>query len=67
MARSRPAWRVTCRRGGVSDRQFHHLRRECASWRHESSGILHDVQEFLGHGNVMTTSRYGDTLTLFQW
>lgn len=52
------AWRATCRRAGVNDLHFHDLRREFASRLHESSGSLHDVQEFLGHANVTTTSRY---------
>ncbi|MDQ3169398.1 MAG: site-specific integrase, partial [Acidobacteriota bacterium] len=37
---------------------FHDLRRQFACTIHESGSGLHDVQAFLGHANVTTTSRY---------
>jgi integrase len=38
--------------------KFHDLRREFGSSLLESSAGLHDVQAFLGHANITTTSRY---------
>ena len=52
------AWRNTCRRAGITDLHFHDLRREFASRLADSGAGLHDVQEFLGHANITTTSRY---------
>ena len=52
------AWRNTCRRAGIEDLHFHDLRREFASRLADSGSGLHDVQEFLGHANITTTSRY---------
>jgi len=40
------------------DLHVHDLRREFASRLLESSADLHDVQQFLGHANITTTSRY---------
>jgi integrase len=37
---------------------IHDLRREFACSLLESGAALHDVQAFLGHGNITTTSRY---------
>jgi integrase len=37
---------------------FHDLRREFASRLLESSADLHDVQMFLGHADITTTSKY---------
>ena len=37
---------------------IHNLRREFASQLLESGADLHDVQMFLGHANITTTSRY---------
>ena len=47
-----------CRRSGISNLHFHDLRREFACRLLESSADLYDVKEFLGHANVITTSRY---------
>ena len=54
----RTAWEKTCARAGIRDLHFHDLRREFASRLLESSADLHDVQLFLGHAAVTTTSRY---------
>lgn len=40
------------------DLHFHDVRREFASRLLESSADLHDVQLFLGHAQITTTSRY---------
>ena len=40
------------------DVHIHDLRREFASRLLEASADLHDVQLFLGHANITTTSRY---------
>ncbi len=40
------------------DLHVHDLRREFASRLLESSADLHDVQMFLGHADITTTSRY---------
>lgn len=40
------------------DLHFHDVRREFASRLLESSADLHDVQMFLGHAQITTTSRY---------
>ena len=42
----------------ISDLHFHDLRREFASRLLESHADLHDVQMFLGHAAITTTSRY---------
>jgi integrase len=52
------AWRATCRRAGVRNLTFHDLRREFGSRLMESGAPEHDVQAFLGHANITTTSRY---------
>ena len=52
------AWRNTCHRAGIDGLRFHDLRREFACQLLESSADLHDVRDFLGHANIMTTSRY---------
>ena len=52
------AWRKTLRRAGVAGLHLHDLRREFASQLLESKAELHDVQAFLGHANITTTSRY---------
>jgi integrase len=54
----RTAWELTCERAGVRDLHFHDLRREFASRLLESRADLHDVQMFLGHAAITTTSRY---------
>jgi hypothetical protein len=40
------------------DLHIHDLRREFACSMLESGAALHDVQAFLGHANITTTSRY---------
>ena len=52
------AWRTACRRAGIVDLHFHDLRREFGSRLLESGAADHDVQKFLGHANITTTSRY---------
>lgn len=54
----RTAWEHTCKRAGISGLHFHDLRREFASRLLESRADLHDVQMFLGHAAITTTSRY---------
>lgn len=54
----RTAWELTCKRAGVEGLHFHDLRREFASRLLESQADLHDVQMFLGHAAITTTSRY---------
>ena len=52
------AWRNTCRRAGIHDLHSHDLRRLFTCRLLESSADLHHVQDFLGHANITTTSRY---------
>ena len=52
------AWRAICRRAGIANLHFHDLRREFGSRLLESHADPHDVQLFLGHANITTTSRY---------
>jgi integrase len=52
------AWSAACQRAGIVGLHFHDLRREFASRLLESSADLHDVQMFLGHAAITTTSRY---------
>ena len=53
------AWRLTCARAGISGLHFHDLRREAGSRLMESGRFyLHDVQRFLDHADITTTSRY---------
>lgn len=54
----RTAWTNTSEKAGISGLHFHDLRREFASRLLESSADLHDVQMFLGHAAITTTSRY---------
>ena len=54
----RTAWELTCERAEIRDLHFHDLRREFASRLLESHADLHDVQMFLGHAAITTTSRY---------
>jgi integrase len=54
----RTAWELTCQRAEVRDLHFHDLRCEFASRLLESQADLHDVQMFLGHAAITTTSRY---------
>jgi site-specific recombinase XerD len=49
---------LTRKRAGIQGLHFHDLRREFASRLLESSADLHDVQLFLGHAAITTTSRY---------
>jgi integrase len=52
------AWRLTCKRAGVTDLHFHDLRREGAS-RWMDAGIpLATIQRWLGHHNISQTSTY---------
>ena len=54
----RTAWELTCERAKITGLHFHDLRREFASRLLESRADLHDVQMFLGHAAITTTSRY---------
>jgi integrase len=54
----RTSWELTCERAEIRDLHFHDLRREFASRLLESHADLHDVQLFLGHAAITTTSRY---------
>jgi integrase len=54
----RAQWTKTCEAASVVGLHFHDLRREFASRLLESSADLHDVQMFLGHAAITTTSRY---------
>ena len=55
----RTAWENCRRRAKVEGLHFHDLRREFASRLLESPGVaLHDVAQWIGHANVMTTTRY---------
>ncbi|MEQ1761468.1 MAG: site-specific integrase, partial [Vicinamibacterales bacterium] len=54
----RTAWELTCERASIQGLHFHDLRREFASRLLESRADLHDVQMFLGHAAITTTSRY---------
>lgn len=54
----RTAWERTCKRAHIEGLHFHDLRREFASRLLESRADLHDVQMFLGHAAITTTSRY---------
>ena len=54
----RTAWELTCERAKINGLHFHDLRREFASRLLESRADLHDVQMFLGHAAITTTSRY---------
>ena len=48
----------TSKRAEVVGMHFHDLRREFACRLLESGADMHDVRDFLGHGNITTTSRY---------
>jgi hypothetical protein len=53
------AWRLICRRAGIEGLHYHDLRREAGSRLLESGRFfLHDVQRFLDHADIGTTSRY---------
>jgi integrase len=54
----RTAWELACKRAGIVGLHFHDLRREFACRLLESGADMHDVRDFLGHGNITTTSRY---------
>jgi integrase len=59
IASVKTAWRLTCARAGIEDLKFHDLRREAGSRLLESGRFfLHDVQRFLDHADITTTSRY---------
>jgi integrase len=56
------AWATACEKAGINDLHFHDLRREFASRLLETPGVsLHDVSDWVGHSNVITTSRYLST------
>ena len=58
----RTAWENCRKRAGVKGLHFHDLRREFASRLLESPGVaLHDVAEWVGHSNPLTTTRYLST------
>jgi integrase len=53
------AWKAACLKAGIVDLHFHDLRRECGSRLIETPGVaVHDVSAWLGHSNIITTSRY---------
>ena len=54
----RHAWDNTCKRAKIADLHIHDLRREFASRLAESGAHNHEVQHWIGHTNVTTTSRY---------
>src|SRR5688500_8827172 len=47
-----------CAKAGLVDLHFHDLCREFACRLLESGADLHDVRDFLSHGNITTTSSY---------
>ena len=55
------AWSLTCRRAGITGLHLHDLRREFGSRLLEAGASLHQVRDFLGHGNVSMTSTYLST------
>jgi integrase len=59
IASIKTAWRLTCGRARISGLHFHDLRREAACrWLETGRFYLHDVQRFLDHADIATTSRY---------
>ena len=55
-------WKAAVDAADITGLHFHDLRREFGSRLLETPGVaLHDVREWLGHSNVMTTSRYLST------
>ncbi len=59
IASVKTAWRLTCERAKIEGLHFHDLRREAACRLLESGRFfLHDVQRFLDHADITTTSRY---------
>ncbi len=55
----REDWDECRRMAGIVGLHFHDLRREFASRLLETPGVsLHDVSDWVGHTNVVTTSRY---------
>jgi integrase len=51
------AWQAACRRPDIRELNFHDLRREAGLRLLESGMPEHDVQCFLDHAGVSTTSR----------
>jgi len=58
------AWRTACKKAGLADLHFLRLRREFACRLLEVRAELHDVRDFLGHGNITTTTPYLRSTTL---
>jgi len=59
------AWKLTCKRAGISGLRFHDLRREAGSRLLEAPGVsLTDVRDFLGHASVTMTNTYLASTTL---
>lgn len=53
------AWKLTCKRAGITGLRFHDLRRESGSRLLEAPGVsLTDVRDFLGHREVSQTNTY---------
>ena len=56
------AWKLTCKRAGITGLRFHDLRREAGSRLIEAPGVsLTDVRDFLGHRDVGQTNTYLST------
>lgn len=56
----RTAWRLTCKRAGITGLHFHDLRRESGSHLLETGASLADVRDYL-HASVTQTNKYLST------
>ena len=54
----RGTWVATCKRAGISDLNFHDLRREAGSRWMDAGVPLATIQRWLGHHNISQTSVY---------